>query len=342
MDPISVRRMLAAFLAVAAVFAAGTIGFHASSEEGWLDSFYRTVVTSSLTGMDSPPHGRWGRLLSIALILFGVAIFAYVAALVVETIAAGLIGGAWREKKRVKEIDALSNHTIICGYGRVGRRIAEEFGHAGSPFVILDNNPDVIAVAAERNVRYVEGDGTEDEDLMRAGLDRARALVAASDSDAANLYIVLSARAARPDLLIVARASEEEAEKKLMLAGADRVVLPYATAGRVMANLVIKPQVAEFVSTVTTAGGPDLRFEQIQVPAAWPESGKELHDLHVRSRTGAVVIAVQKPGGEFITRPDGHTLVESGDIVVGVGSAEEIVALEQMFVAREALAHQQR
>src|SRR5262245_32468772 len=316
MEAMSARKMLAAFLVVAAVFAVGTIGFHESSEESWLDSFYRTVVTSSLTGMDSPPHGRWGRVLSIALILFGVAIFAYVAALVVETIAAGLIGGAWREKRRLKEIEALSNHTIVCGYGRVGRRIAEEFVHAGSPFVVLDNNPDVIALAAERGVMYVEGDGTEDEDLERAGLLQARALVAASDSDAANLYIVLSARAARPELLIVARASEEEAEKKLILAGADRVVLPYATAGRVMANLVIKPQVAEFVSTVTTAGGPDLRFEQIQVPGNWAESGKELHDLHVRSRTGAVLIAVQKPGGEFITRPDGHTIVESGDIVV--------------------------
>jgi voltage-gated potassium channel len=342
METISARRVLAAFLTVAAVFAAGTIGFHASSDEGWLDSFYRTVVTSSLTGMDSPPHGRMGRILSIALILFGVAIFAYVAALVVETIAAGLLGGAWREKRRLKEIEALTNHTIVCGYGRVGRRIAEEFLHADAPFVVLDNNPDVIALAAERDVNYVEGDGTEDEDLQRAGLDRARALVAASDSDAANLYIVLSARAARPELLIVARASEEEAEKKLRLAGADRVVLPYATAGRVMANLVIKPQVAEFVSTVTMAGGPDLRFEQIQVPHDWAESGKQLHDLHVRSRTGAVVIAVQKPGGEFITRPDGHTLVESGDIVVGVGSADEIVALEPMLAAREALAHQER
>lgn len=333
------RRIVAALVTVLAVFWAGTVGFHFADHESWIAAFYRTVVTSSLTGMDTPPHGTVPRILSIALVLFGVAIFAYVAALVVETIAAGVIGGAWREKRRRKEIEELHHHTIVCGYGRVGRRVAEEFTHAGAPFVVLDRNPEVIALARERDVRYIEGNGTEDEDLKKAGIDRARALVAASDSDAANLYIVLSARAARPDLLIVARASEEEAEKKLLLAGADRVVLPYATAGRVMANLVVKPQVAEFVSTVTTAGGPDLRFEQITVPKAWPESGKELHDLHVRSRTGAVVIAVQKPGGEFITRPDGHTLVESGDIVVGVGSAQEIAALEEMFAAREALAH---
>jgi voltage-gated potassium channel len=331
METISVRRVVAAFLTVVAVFAAGTVGFHATSDESWLDSFYRTVVTSSLTGMDTPPNGRWGRVLSIALILFGVAIFAYVAALVVETIAAGLIGGAWREKKRVKEIEALTNHTIICGYGRVGRRIAEELGEQRSPFVVLDHNPQAIEDARLDGLHYVEGDGAEDDDLERAGLSRARALVAASDSDATNLYITLSARSLRPDILIVARASEEEAEKKLQRAGADRVVLPYAAAGRVMANLIIKPQVATFISTVTTAGGPDLRFEQLQVPEGWAASGSELHDLHVRSKTGATVIAVQKPEGEFITRPDGHTLIEAGDIVVGVGSAEELLALEEMF-----------
>lgn len=331
METISVRRVLAAFLTVAAVFGAGTVGFHSTSDENWLDSFYRTVVTSSLTGMDTPPHGTWGRVLSIALILFGVAIFAYVAALVVETIAAGLIGGAWREKKRMKEIDALVNHTIICGYGRVGRRIAEELRDHDAPVLVLDKNPDVLEHAREHGIPYIEGDGAEDEDLERAGLSRARALVAASDSDAANLYITLSARSVRPDILIVARASEEEAEKKLQRAGADRVVLPYAAAGRVMANLIIKPQVATFISTVTTAGGPDLRFEQLQVPLGWAASGSELHDLHVRSKTGATVIAVQKPEGEFITRPDGHTLIEAGDIVVGVGSAEELVALEEMF-----------
>ncbi len=330
--------MAVALVTVLAVFAAGTIGFHLADDESWVAALYRTVVTSSLTGMDTPPHGTAPRILTIALVLFGVAIFAYVAALVVETIATGVIGGVWREKRRRRQIDELSAHTIVCGFGRVGRRVAEELSHAGAPYVILDHNPEVIERARERGVPFVEGDGTEDEDLRRAGIERARALVAASDSDAANLYIVLSARAARADLLIVARASEEEAEKKLLLAGADRVVLPYATAGRVMANLVVKPQVAEFVSTVTTAGGPDLRFEQITVPANWAESGRELHDLHVRSRTGAVVIAVQKPGGEFITRPDGHTLVEAGDIVVGVGSADEILALEELFADREALA----
>ncbi len=251
--------------------------------------------------------------------------------MVVEAIAAGVIGGAWREKRRRKIIDALRDHTIICGYGRVGRRIAEELMAHDAPCVVLDKNPAAIDEAREHGVLYLEGDGSEDDDLEQAGLGRARALVAASDSDATNLYITLSARSARPDILIVARASEEEAEKKLRRAGADRVVLPYTAAGRVMATLIIKPQVADFVTTVTTADGPDLRFEQIEIPGGWAASGSELHDLHVRSKTGATVIAVQKPEGEFITRPDGHTMIEAGDIVVGIGSAEELVALEEMF-----------
>ena len=153
-------------------------------------------------------------------------------------------------------IDQLNDHFIICGYGRVGRRVAEEFRAADVQYVVLDFHEDAITAAKEDGVLMVEGDATSDENLRRAGLEHARGLVAASDSDADNLYVVLSARSANPDLTIVARASGVDAERKLTLAGADRVVLPYTAAGRVMANLVLKPQVTAFLDAVTTAAGP--------------------------------------------------------------------------------------
>jgi voltage-gated potassium channel len=177
----------------------------------------------------------------------------------------------------------------------------------------------------------VEGDAIEDEDLRAAGLERAKALIAALDSDANNLYVTLSARNVRPDLLIVSRASDEDAERKLRLAGADRVVMPYSTAGRVMANLVLKPQVASFLNVVTTQDGPDLRFEQIEVPVGCQVIGKSIHDLHVRAHTGASIVAVAKRGGTYHTRPSPETVFDAGDVIIGVGTSDDIRALEDLF-----------
>ena len=189
-------------------------------------------------------------------------IFAFLGAVVVEAIARGVVSGS--ERRRRKAIEKLHDHTIICGYGRVGQRIADEFHGAGADFVIVDNDPEEVEAAREAGMLAVEGDAIEDEDLRAAGLERAKALIAALDSDANNLYVTLSARNVRPDLLIVSRASDEDAERKLRLAGADRVVMPYSTAGRVMANLVLKPQVASFLNVVTTPGrpGPALRADR--------------------------------------------------------------------------------
>ncbi len=332
------RRFALALAALAVALAGGTIAFEYELHEGWLRSFYRALATTSLAGLDTAPHGRGALITSMLLFLVGVALFAYVASVVVEAIARDVLTGVWAERRRRRRIDALSDHYIICGYGRVGRRVAEELRAARVPYVVLDFSVEAIAAAREADELFIEGNGTEDEDLLRAGLERARGLVVASDSDTANLYITLSARAARPDLLIVGRASDEEAQKKLQLAGADRVVLPYAIAGRVMANLVAKPQVAAFLNTVSSRDGDDLSFEQIEITRACGQAGKTIGELHVRARTGASIVAVRKADGRFETRPGGTTVLEQGDVVVGVGSVDEIRALEELFAPREAVA----
>ncbi|MGZ4380348.1 MAG: potassium channel family protein, partial [Gaiellaceae bacterium] len=249
-ETFSPRLFKFALLALGAVIVVGTVGYRLIVHEDWISSFYRVVVTVSLTGLDSRPPGHAAELFTVALLFFGVAFFAYVAGAIVDVVARGIWGDVWAERRRRRAIDELRDHFIICGYGRVGRRVAEELRASGVLYVVLDFNEKVLAVAKEQNELYVVGNGTEDVDLAAAGLDRARGLVAASDSDSDNLYITLSARAGRPDLLIVARASDEEAEKKLMLAGADRVVLPYAICGRTMANHAAKPQVAAFLQNV--------------------------------------------------------------------------------------------
>jgi voltage-gated potassium channel len=264
-------------------------------------------------------------------VLTGVGIFAYVAAVAVEAIASGILGEAWKEKRRRRMIEELRDHIIVCGYGRVGRRCGEEFRAARVPYVVLDFSDEAIAAAREEDVPFVVGSGTEDEDLVRAGVDRARGIVAASDSDADNLYITLSAKSRRPGLMVVARASDEDAERKLKLAGADRVVTPYATAGRVMASLMIKPQVAAFVNVLTSADSPELNFEEIEVRADSGAAGRSIRDLDVFERTGAYVVAVRRRDGSFDTRPSKETVLESGDTIVGVGAPDEIRALETLF-----------
>jgi voltage-gated potassium channel len=332
------RQTLRVLAAVAVTLAVGTIGFRLILNETWLQAVYRAVVTTTLTGLDTVPSSDSARLLSIGLVLAGLTIIAYAGAVIVEAIAGGVFTGALAERRRERAIEHLHDHFVICGYGRVGRRVAEEFRHAGVPYVVVDHGEEALAAAREQGELVVEGDATQDADLARAGIGQARGLVAASDSDADNLYITLSARSASPGLTIVARASDEDAERKLRLAGADRVVLPYSTAGQVMANLVLKPQVTAFLDVVTTATGPDLQLAEIEVRETCPAAGRTIRDLRIRHETGAIVVALRKPDGTFDTTPEPDTPLEVGDVLIGVGSPEEIQRLEDLFAPREALA----
>jgi voltage-gated potassium channel len=330
-EDLSWRRLGYAISALVAVLLAGTIAFHRIMGENWISAFYRSVVTVSLTGLDSKPPSHSAEIATILLLVAGVAIFAYVAGAIVEVIARGVVGGAWAERRRRRMIDRMRDHYIVCGYGRVGRRIAEELEKSGVTYVVLDFNRDVIGHAREHGIPYVEGSGTEDEDLERAGLSRARGILAASDSDSDNLYIVLSARSARPDLTIVARAADEEAEKKLRLAGADRVVQPYSAAGIEMAKLAVKPQIAAFLDIVSSHGGPDMRFEEIEVTPSCPQAGRSIRDLRVRRDTGAVIVALRKQDGSFDTTPDPDATLDVGDVMIVVGSAPELRKIEELF-----------
>jgi voltage-gated potassium channel len=337
-EHVRLRQIARLLFAIAVTLVVGTVAFHETVDESWFQSFYRSVVTATLTGLDSVPASNGARVVSIVLVAVGITIIAYAGAVIVEAVAGGVVTGALAERRRERAIQQLHDHFIICGYGRVGRRVAEEFGAAGVPFLVLDFHEDAVDAARDDDVLLLEGDATRDENLRRAGLERARGLVAASDSDADNLYVVLSARSARPDLTIVARASHADSERKLILAGADRVVLPYTTAGQVMANLVLKPQVTAFLDVVTTATGPDLQLAEIEVRQTCAAAGRTIRELRIRHETGAIVIALRKTDGSFDTTPEPDTPIEAGDVLIGVGSPDEIRALEDLFAAGETVA----
>lgn len=331
------RQLRRAVVAFAFVLVVGTVGFELMLGEGLVSSFYRAVVTTTLTGLDTKPEGWDAELFSIALLFSGVAIFLYLAGAIVELITRGVLGGRFSERRRRRTIEQMRDHVVVCGFGRVGRSVATEVLAARVPLVVIDVHEGAVEEAGEVGAAVILGDGTDDTDLERAGLRHARALVACADSDEKNLYITLSARAARPDLLIVARASDHSAAAKLRLAGASRVVEPYSTAGQQIANQVLKPQVAAFLDVVAASGGPELRFEEIEVVASCERAGRSIRDLAIRDATGAIVVAVRKRDGSLLPSPGPDIVLEVGDVLIGVGSQEQIGRLEALFAPREAV-----
>jgi voltage-gated potassium channel len=332
------RRFAYAQVAFALVLAVGTVGFQLLLGEGWVASFYRSVVSTTLTGLDTAPETNAGKIFTTVLLFAGVAVFFYIAGVVVDVITRGVLSDVLGERRRKRAIEELENHVIICGYGRVGRAVAAEFRATGTPYAVVDVTPESVDLARRDGAPVVLGDGTEDTDLQRAGIDRARGLVTSVDSDEKNLYITLSARAQRPDLVIVARASNESAARKIRLAGANRVVQLYSYAGLHLANLVVKPQVADFLDIVTTAGGPlpDLRFEEIEVTPECGRAGKSIGDLRIHDATGAMIVALRKMDGSFEVTPGPRVMLSEGDVVIGVGTADEMRRLEELFAPREA------
>ena len=333
------KRLAFTGAAIALTLLIGTVGFIVIDNYPPFDAFYMTVTTISTVGYaELHPLSFAGRVFNSFLIFFGVATIFFGIGAVTQTVIE-LELNQFFGKRRIKNmIDKLHDHYIVCGFGRVGRAVAEEFRHEGAAFTVLDFSPEAKAAAAEASLLFVEGNGTDDDDLRSAGLERARGLIAASDDDADNLSIALSARAVKPDLFIVARASNEEAAKKLRLAGADRIVQPYQAAGRVMANLILRPQVTDFVDVVTTASGNDLRFEEIEVTSACGQGGRSIRDLDVRKESGALIVALRKRDGTFDTTPTPEAVLDVGDVLIAAGTDDELRALERLFASRETVA----
>lgn len=223
-----------------------------------------------------------------------------------------------------RSIKAMSDHTIVCGWGRVGRTIARDIVANGGEVVVIEVDPERTV---DIDVPFIEGDATDDAVLSQASLERAKALVAALDTDAANLYVTLTGRSARPDLFIVARARLEAAEPKLAQAGADRVVNPQQIGGARIASMILQPSVADFLDVVMHDQSLEFRLAEIEVLAGSPLAGQSLRDTHVRDRTGALVLAMRNGDGEFRTNPPPDTVIEPGEVLIAIGTSVQLKAL---------------
>jgi len=301
---------------------AGTIAFslieHASLGYG----FIWTLDTISTLGSIPDPRGTGAHVLKALLIVLGVGTLFYALVTLTEFIVAGHLSGLLAERRMQKLIASLTDHYLICGFGRVGRQVARDLRAANARYVVIDSDPANRELAQGVGVRFIEGEPADDEVLQLAGIQRARGIVACVDSDAENIFITLTARELRPDMLIVARASVEDSEKKLLRAGADRVISPYKASGAEMARIVLHPQVAGTVDV-----DAEYRMEEIGVTEGCPGVGQSIGDI----RGSSVIVVLRKADGRMEPQPPAEAVLEVGDRIVALGTMTALDRLEALF-----------
>lgn len=321
------RRVLLGLLGLAVVIVVGTGGYVVLGF-GALDAIYQTVTTITTVGFrEVHPLSPNGKVFTIFLILTGTGTALYTFTVALETLIDGHLRDLFGRRRMERQMQKMCDHVIVCGWGRVGQSIAHYLANADQQLVVIDRDPQRIP---EIPHPYVQGDVTDDEVMHAAGIDRARTLVAALDTDAANLYATLSGRSLRPDLFIIARAHTDSSEPKLERAGANRVVNPQRIGGARMAALAIQPHVAEFLDVVMHDGGLEFRLEEIQVPERSPLAGRSLRDAHIRDHTGALVLALRAEDGTFTTNPPPETEIAPGHILIAIGTPGQLCSLEEL------------
>ncbi len=321
------RRLLIAAAALLAVIVLGTAGYVAF--EGWsaFDAFYMTITTITTIGGGEPRRmdlaGKWWTIL---VVVFGFGVLTYTVLQLVAYVIEGQLGQQVEGRRIRRRVAKMREHFILCGFGRVGREIAHDLTAERIAFVVVDINQSSLQGAIGEGFTVVHGNASDVATLRAAGVERARGLITAVDSDADNIYVTLSARTLKPDLFIVSRANREDAEQKLRLAGANRVISPYTIGGRRMASLAMRPTAVDFVDTVLTANNGQLILEDFTIREGSPWIGRSLAEL-VSADTEAIVLAIKRSGAmEF--RPPGAKVLAAGDEIVAAGPPASIRLLE--------------
>lgn len=328
-DRARLKRIAAALTFLALLILIGSIGFHLIEGLTLLDSLYLTVIIVTTVGYGMTTHAfsDAGKIFTIIFALMSVGTAAYLLSSTIQLVISSEIVHAFGERRRHRDMNKLQHHFIICGAGRVGRRIINELERAGVPFVVIESDQVKSNALVERGVHIVEGDATLEEILREAGVQRARGLAACLPDDADNLYTVLTARDLNRDLYIVARAIEEQAESKLIRAGASRVVAPTIIGSHRMAQALLKPTVADFIDSIT-AEHLDLGFEEVEVTALSTYVSQQLRSTNIRSELNIVIVAIKRRDGAMIFNPSGEARLERGDLLVAIGQADSLRSLK--------------
>ena len=316
-----IRRLGILLIALGVMVIAGTIGFAVIEHVSPAYGFEWTIDTVTTLGSIPDPPDAGGRALKVGLELFGIGTLFYALATVAEFFVSGQLSGVLDERRIEKMINSFTDHYIVCGFGRVGRQVARDLLTAGAKFVLIDPNPANRDAALATGAPLIESQASDDEILKQAGIERALGVIACVDSDAENIFIALTARELRSDIFIVARASAEDSEKKMLRAGADRVISPYKTSGAAMARVALRPQVGGAFEVA------DYRMEEIDVSPVCEGVGKTIADVG----GPALIVAIRHPDGELETSPPPQTVFNAGDLIIAMGAPVAVERLERIF-----------
>jgi len=322
------RRLIYAFAVFLAVLVLGTLGYMLIGGWSFFDGLYMTAITMGGVGYrEIHPLTQAGQIWTMVVIFGGVGALGFTVVTVTDFMVEGHFTGILEGRRMEKRIASMSGHYVVAGLGRVGFVVAEELEQHGRDFVIIDCDEEALGRARERGWAALKGNATEEETLVEAGIERAAGLIAALDNDASNVFVTLTARGLAPRALIVARATAPSAEAKLLRSGADRVITPTEIGGRRMAAMITRPDVVDYLDVVAGGSGLDLKLEQISLGDGDPYVGLTIGAAHIRSRTGAYVLAVRHEDGGVDRNPEPELTMQAGDQLVVLGTEEQLRAL---------------
>ncbi|WP_052318147.1 potassium channel family protein [Spirochaeta africana] len=312
---------ISAFILAAAI-AVGTGGYILI--EGWSlgDAFYMTMITLTTTGFgEVRPLTPGGRLLTVFVIMSGLASLAYLGGRTVQLLVESYV---IRRKRMERKIASLRNHIIVCGFGRMGRHVCEDLASEKAPFVVIENDPEVLEALDHSGYLHLIGDASADEVLRKAQVEHARGLISVVSSDAENVFTTITAKALNPELFVVTRAVNDQTEPKLKTAGADRVIKPYELVGHRLTQLVLRPGIVEYMETVARAHGQDISIEEVVLLENSPLAGKTLAESPLRSELNIIVVAIQQTNGRLLYNPPSSQILQANDRLVAIGELSRL------------------
>lgn len=334
-DTISSRgsiKIIRGVMMLAMVLLIGTIGYMVIEEWQLLDALYMTVITITTVGYGEIRQvSEPGRIFTIFIIFAGMGILGYTFGMVAQAMVEFQVRSILGRRKLGLKIKSLKDHYIMCGYGRIGRIIAQELNSNKIPVIVIDQNPDSKEALENQDIPYIIDDATSEDVLIEAGIERAKGLIAVVESDADNLFITMTARGLNSDLYILARADEEQTQKKLLRGGADRVVLPYLIGGHKMAQTIVKPAVTDFLELTVHNKDIKLKLEELLVGKGSRLNGVTLVDSGIRQETNIIILAIRKKDGEMSFNPSSQTRIESGDTLISLGYSGDLERLSKML-----------